>query len=648
MPAKLVRRKRPVQQHVNDTQASVPSDEPSDIPASHPGPAPIITQEKNNAAPPQPPVRKVVRKKKVIMCEPSDIQFAPIGGSTIVPGARPSSPSITPTASDPNIDLCTDVPLVDLVPASASSGSLSSIKSVTKRRKLDPSLSVFEYSETGEDEDDEIVSDDYDLSRVRELEARTLLNRGASEKNREFFMKRMRARLDEHQNTYTPPTQRTQCEKVDRVFLQRELENIIKIPADSIHSYVSEYDPNKCELPQCSITPPKSSLCLDVNNDLLDIANIDTPTILKMLNAEYLRPGEPEKPQDVDVLDRIRGLIVLSSKHVSNKTAIIDLSSSRAGELITEVASFIANGLRLSMQEMLNKLAGKISEDSCERPNLVALHESIVKAKGNAKERSTLRSAAQFVVSLLKDRHLSLLFRYLGDAVRLKKQLYYSDADIHDFVMCSNLSALVEKIECMDIQGDLRVSNIPKYTTPVSLEKMLRRITSVVNEYKTQLTAWLIQGVDIGSHQLDLLMEIAKVYFDVILCREDGGQASIDSIWDVYDGIAQMECQHNVFPQYMEAYKEVKRRTLLSAGKRGILMTYLLLQSQILPYVFVFLAQFTLRSSFFIPRYWKIESGKSTCSTAALRLALSFLSLKMPTKIDESTFCARVKDVIGA
>lgn len=648
MPAKLVRRKRPVQHHANGTQVSVPCDASSDISASHSDPALPVTQEKDNAAPPHPTVRKVVRKKKVIMSEPSDIQFAPIGGSTIVPGARPSSPSITPTTSDPNIDLCTDVPLVDLVPTSASSGSLSSVKSGTKRRKLDPSLSVFEYSETGEDEDDEIVSDDYDLSRVKELEARTLLNRGASEKNREFFMKRMRARLEEHQKTYTPPTQRTECEKVDRVFLQRELENVIKITADSIHSYVSEYDPNKCELPQCSIIPPKSSLHFDMNNDLLDVANLDMPTLLKMLNAEYLRPGELEKPQNIDVLERISGLIILSSKQVSNKTAMIDLSSSRAGELVTEVASFIANGLKLSMQEMLNKLAAKISEDSCERPNLVALHEAIVKAKGAAKDQSALRSAGQFVVSLLKDRHLSVLFRYLGDAVKLKRQLYYSDADIHDFVTCTNLSTLVEKMECMDIQGDLRVSNIPKYTTPVSLEKMLRRITTVINEYKAQMTVWLIQGVDIGRYQLDLLTEIAKVYFNVILCREDGGQASIDSIWDIYDGIAQTGCLHSAFPQYMEAYKEVKRRTLLSAAKRGILMTYLLLQSQILPYVFVFLAQFTLRSTFFIPRYWKIESGKNTCSTAALKLALSFLSLKIPLTIDESTFCARVKDVIGA
>ena len=557
------------------------------------------------------------------------------------------------------MDVCCDIPLIDLgggdapvtstAPVMSTSSSGSFVSKARSKRKQDASLSFFAGPDAGDDVDDGLIDENYDLSQVKELEARTLLNRGASENNREVFMRKMGERLEQHKANYKRPVQKADLERVDKVFQEKELANILKITADAVRARAAEYDPSKCDFSQIEKRPPVYKP--DVNvlvrfSTEYEDEKVDLQEVLKRLDAQYLRPSEWKKEEEVDTVARVNMLLAASSKQLSASEFVVDFATQDACDLLTELGAFIMRGVKGSLIAALEKLALKMTDDSRERPNIVSLQSSVMKAKGDTKEKSQLRYAVNYVMALLKDAHLSFFLRYLADAVRFKKKYYYSDAELQSYEKCMSLAAVVERIECMGFRGEPKLNNVPKFAKPTSLSKMTSRISEVVGQYIRDTSTWMIQGVEIARHQLDPVVEIMKLFFVALLRQENGESASSESLWDMYDALAQSECQHKLFAKYIEIHKEVKKRTLLTSTKRGILMTYFLLRENLLPFLFVFLAQFTRRTQIVSPCYWKIDP-KATCSTSCLRLALAFLPLcSTRTNIKEDDFCKRVKDVL--
>lgn len=663
-----MRRKRPIHAGATDLpvpggdSAPPPSSPSESEPAPAPAPSPTQSQQESEASEQPTPVKKIVRKKKIVS-QPEQVMFAPIGGVT--PGMapkteqRPTGGGLPSGLGDTGLDVCSDIPLIDLggdtsmspspsVIPSSSSGSLSS-KAGPKRKKVDASLSFFDGPDAGDDRDDGIIDDNYDLSRVKELEARTLLNRGASENNREVFMRKMNERMEEHKRTYVRPTQKADLEIVDRVFLDKELAGVLKITAESVRARAENYEPGKCDFSGIEKKPPTFSPDVAMLSKLAGVtqdATLTMPEILRALDAEYLRPGEWPKEEHVDTVATVNMLFAASSKQLTATDFVVDFSTPDACKMLTELGSFLLRGVKGSLVATLDKLALKMTEDSRERPNIVSLQSSVMRAKGDSKEKSQLRYAASYCFALLKDSHLSFFLRYLADAVSFKKEHYYSDAEIQGYEVCMGMAAVVEKIECMELHGEPKMANIPKFAKPISLARMTSRISDVVGQYIRQTSTWMIQGVEIARQQLGTVTEIMKLFFMSILRLENGESASPESLWDLYDALASGECQHKLFPKYLELHKEVKKRTLLTSTKRGILMTYFLLKENLLPFLFVFLSQFARRTQISNPCYWKIDP-KATCSTACLRLAMAFLPLRsVRTDVKEEDFCKRIKEVL--
>ena len=639
MPPKLVRRKRPI-------QAVVPASDTPEL-APDTGPAEPAPESSSQPEPPQAPVKKVVRKKKVVVSQPADLQFAVIGGSTSITPRVSTSTSQPSIPSEAAMDVSSEIPLLDLIAPSSSTGSLSS-KSSAKRKKADASLSFFSWSDGGEDEDSGVIDDEYDLSRVKELEARTLLNRGASEKNREVYVKRMTERLEEHKQTYVRPTQRTELEKLDRGFLQRELESAIKLTAETIQAHVSGYDPNSCNISGIGVQKPKWTGVAEYMQNMNDgqvAQDLSMQEILKALDAEYLRPVDPNQTQERSVIERVTSAIAASTKQVSSTASVIDFGSSSSSGLITELVSFILTGMKGHARDFLEQLSNKLSEDTRERPNIVSLHAAVMKARRVSTDKSQMRYVAQFVESMLKDAHFSFLLRYLSEAVRFKKVFYYPDSEIHNFETCMTLAQLIGDLESNEICGHLDLSIIRKFPAPDSINRIILRIQSALSESRHETRMLFIQGTNPKPRQLDHLVGILKLYFTVLLCQESGETASYDRIWDIYDGLAQIQCAHRMFPRYCELCKEVKKRMLVSASKRGLTMTYLLIQNNMLPYVFVFLSQYTPKLFMFNQHYWVIDP-QSTCSSTCLKVAMSLLPLRhIPIEIDEDTFCTKIRQI---
>lgn len=607
-PRRLVRRKRPAQAGQPPTAAPDVAVEPrTEVKAPEPEPKSEPEPQKSEEAPAQP-LKRLVRKKKTAT-------------AVVVPEAG------TVEASVPGMEQCADIPIISFGDEPSTevtrSSSAERLNMGKKKRSADASLSFFDGPDAGDDALQGLVDPEYDLSRVREREARTLLNRGASETNREVFLKEMGAKEGEFERTYVPQQQHTGHENVGTaLLLQNELEMSLQATADAVQERATKFDINGCDFGKVEHGPtmynPDNSGMAHVfgeGNVKLSLAEM-----VERLEAGYLNVAEGKVNEETGtVVARVTSLM-----SIIRRESVLDLSTPKVVELVTETAAFLAIDLKRPLGEMLSALAGLVVCSSTGSSSIMSMQGCIIQAVESSRDKSNARYAAKYVVYMIQEGCMSTLLKYLVNEASFRRQWYYSDAEIHDFAVCEEMEKCVAEMEGMERVGTFNESSVIRFSHPPSINRMLSRITDLVDEYLNQVRSWLMSGSDIAHLHMPLFCSIVNVFLDVLLYQESGEIASLESLWELFGAISASECPHRKLVLFRDAYKDVKSKSIIVTGRTALTMTYRIVKEGLLPYVFVFLARLVPPSHTPSPAYWKTDSGNST---TALLFAASLLPL---------------------
>jgi hypothetical protein len=337
------------------------------------------------------------------------------------------------------------------------------------------------------------------------------------------------------------------------------------------------------------------------------------------LGAAYVPVSEfKADPPEINFVDRIRALVSSATKQISAKSAI-DLGSAGGVDLVTCLATVFVNGLTATPAAVVKALSERIEKDALDQPGLMMLQVAV--AQPTPPEKSSLRFAAAFVLSLLRQSQLSALIQYLGESSFADRK-YFADAIVREFGTCARIAEEIERLECLELVDDVKLSQVPSFAPPVGTARFVRRITGAVDELVDKSRQWLLDRKELGKRQLPLYLGIVRLFMDAFLTLENGDLGGIDALWDLFEAFRVQKSPHNSFPVFLDILKSSESGTTFSTNRRRLVAAlHSFLTRGILQFVILYAVGGAPVRQIANPVYSKDPS-------ACLRISAAFLPLK--------------------
>lgn len=283
--------------------------------------------------------------------------------------------------------------------------------------------------------------------------------------------------------------------------------------------------------------------------------------------AKFLNKEGDNNNSHIEKFDkRIDDLLKKAIKAVSANQSVIDINKKEGFELLVTIAEFFDTGLNGSAHKVFNKLS------DIERTN-VSLQTSIIHANSSNDNQKNLRYLTKFVYVMLTNLQCSNLIRTLNFDDYFLRTYYFYDAPIRDPFVAESIALKIEQVERYQIEGELDEKKAKDFTPPVEGKLFVKRVQETVDEYLNTIRVSLLEDVNIGQGQLNLihlpkLVVIFKLFAQVFLTQKSGEIVSIGNLWDVFKSIASLDKQGSSFSKFQKVLKKKEVTSSLNTKNR--------------------------------------------------------------------------------
>ncbi|KAH0791848.1 hypothetical protein GPJ56_004205 [Histomonas meleagridis] len=454
-------------------------------------------------------------------------------------------------------------------------------------------------------------------------------------------------REKEFQANYTKPEQKQEIfDTNDQKTLQEKLSTI----RESIQSNAESFDISQCNFNEVQISAPlyqpdltgMENVFLNTADGLLmslagKTAEVTIDQMKSDLNASYLKIQETksENTSAIDYCAEVSNLFEHSVQHVSFSDQIINLSQPEVAKMISLIAEFFAFGVSCSPKKMLDEIFIYMTNSKQTKLNTASLQSSINRSQ--MIERGGFPYFIDFVINLIQDSQCSAFLKYISRNPELKAKYYYADAPIQDGYLCKRFCDIIEKIDCVELNGILKYETLPMNLPPISSEKMAIRVAGNVNDYITQNRDNILQGFNVHEKNTIIVSKVLLLFADIILTNSNGSKSSTESMWTVYETVAKTPSAHPEYPKFVSIVKSSTVNQGFKDAVKAWKATIQMLNDGILPYFLLFCPGIKNIKSIPSPMYYQD-------SLACLRISHALLPLNnIKFNIDYETIHKQLK-----
>jgi hypothetical protein len=299
-----------------------------------------------------------------------------------------------------------------------------------------------------------------------------------------------------------------------------------------------------------------------------------------------------------------RGLEELPKLFSELPSQNFELGSQAAASIFEFLAQVLLTGMKQPPVVFFRDLVEQMNHDSVEQPGILRLQSAVQEAGEEAADKSPMKTAALFLLGLLRRSLLSAFFRYLAGATTQKKISYFEDSLLHNRQLCLKLAEYCERIDLLDVTGDLPISKLRHALLPVSPDRFLMRINESVNNFVTQFRGWIFDGCDPSKYPSREILMVVDLVTTALLLLDDGKMANLEVLWELFEQICAARRPHVRFQEFVEI---MEREEKFSSARKKRVMNVLwgLLVNGLLPFWMVFLVGATATKHISTPAYWR-------------------------------------------